>query len=197
MAPEQWTGRAIDPRTDVYAMGATLFHLLAGRPPFTAADAGRLCAQHCNDPPPRLATFNPGVSEGVARVVERALSKQPEDRYIDAGAMLRDLEALLHGKPTDLAIHPRLPDCDPNRVLRLRVPLGAGIVTAAALAAGDQYRSARPGDRVCTGNVQEPLRAGPGRADLRRGPQGRHGRGRRGAPLRMGRAAADGGAARV
>jgi serine/threonine protein kinase/class 3 adenylate cyclase len=118
MAPEQWTGRAVDPRTDVYAMGATLFHLLAGRPPFAALTRDDLCAQHCNAPPPRLATFNPGASDGVARVIERALCKQPEDRYVDAGAMLRDIEALLHGKLTDVAIHPRLPECDPHRVVR-------------------------------------------------------------------------------
>jgi len=118
MAPEQWTGRAIDPRTDVYAMGATLFHLLAGRPPFAAETRDELCAKHCDEPPPGLATLNPGVSDGVARLVERALSKQPEDRFVDAGAMLRDLEALLHGRPTDLAIHPRLPDCDPGRILQ-------------------------------------------------------------------------------
>ncbi len=46
------------------------------------------------------------------------LRKQPEDRYVDAGEMLRDIEALLHGKPTDLAIHPRLPECDPQKVLQ-------------------------------------------------------------------------------
>jgi len=117
MAPEQWTGRAVEPRTDVYAMGATLFHLLAGRPPFTGETRDELCAQHCNDPPPRLATVSPGISDGVARVVERALCKQPEDRYFDAGAMLRDIEALIHGKPTDLEIHPRLPECDSHRVM--------------------------------------------------------------------------------
>ena len=117
MAPEQWTGRAVDPRTDVYAMGATLFHLLAGRPPFAADTRDELCAQHCNEPPPGLATLNPEVSDGVARLVERALSKQPEDRFVDAGAMLRDIEALLHGKPADVEIHPRMPDCDPRRVL--------------------------------------------------------------------------------
>ncbi len=63
-------------------------------------------------------TLNPAVSEGVVRVVERALAKQPEDRYIDAGTMLRDLEALLHGEPTGIPMHPILPACDPSRVLR-------------------------------------------------------------------------------
>jgi serine/threonine protein kinase len=117
MAPEQWTGRTVDSRTDVYAMGATLFHLLAGEPPFGAETREGLCAQHCNDPPPRLAALVPGVSDGAQRLVERALCKHPDDRYVDAGAMLRDIEALLHGKPNDLAIHPRLPDCDLSRAL--------------------------------------------------------------------------------
>jgi eukaryotic-like serine/threonine-protein kinase len=117
MAPEQWTGRGVDPRTDVYAMGATLYHLLAGEPPFMGSTRDLLCNQHCNDQPPSLASRNPGISEGVARAVERALSKSPDDRFPDAAAMLRDLDALRLGKPTDLAIHPRLPDCDRSKVL--------------------------------------------------------------------------------
>ena len=72
MPPEQWTGRAVDARTDVYAMGATLHHLLAGQPPFTGTTRDVLCAQHCNDPPPSLSLLNPNVSEGVARAVGRA-----------------------------------------------------------------------------------------------------------------------------
>ena len=118
MAPEQWTGRAVDPRTDVYAMGATIFHLLAGRPPFAAETRDDLGVQHCHEPPPRLGTMNVKVSDGLARLIDRALSKNADDRYADAGAMLRDMEALLEGRPTDLAIHPRLPECDPHRVVR-------------------------------------------------------------------------------
>jgi eukaryotic-like serine/threonine-protein kinase len=118
MAPEQWTGRAIDARTDVYAMGATLFHLLSGRPPFESRTRDDLATQHCNEPPPPLSTLNATVSEGVVRVIERALAKRPEDRYIDAGAMLRDLEALLHGEAIGIPMHPILPAYDPKRALR-------------------------------------------------------------------------------
>ena len=117
MAPEQWTGRSVDTRTDVYAMGATLYHLLAGQPPFTGATRDLLCAQHCNDAPPSLHVVNPTISEALGRLIGRALSKSPDDRFADAAAMLRDLEAVRLGKPTDLAIHPRLPECDPAKVL--------------------------------------------------------------------------------
>ena len=111
----------------------------SGRPASVhRGDAGRALLQHCNDPPPRLTSLNLGVSEAAERVVERALCKQPEDRYYDAGAMLRDIEALLHGQPSDLAIHPRLPECDSAPGPPVRVPMGAGIITPAALAAGDQ-----------------------------------------------------------
>jgi eukaryotic-like serine/threonine-protein kinase len=118
MAPEQWTGRAVDPRTDVYAMGATLFHLLAGRPPFEAETRDGLAGRHCNDPPPPLAKVNPKVSDGTVRLIERALAKRPEDRFADAGVLLRALEALLHGEPSDATLHPRLPVRDARRMLQ-------------------------------------------------------------------------------
>lgn len=118
MAPEQWTGRAVDARVDVYAMGVTLYHLLAGRTPFTGSTREALASQHCEEPPPPLSKIRPNASEGLARVVDRAMAKRPEDRYIDAAAMLRDLEALRRGEPTGLPMHPILPDADPRRVVR-------------------------------------------------------------------------------
>lgn len=116
MAPEQCTGQGtIRPSADVYAMGATLFHLLAGRPPFVGADAVGTLLMHCSDPVPSLARFNPRVSDGVCRIVEKALAKSPEARYPDAAALLHDLQRLARGEPTRLAIHPRLPTGDPRR----------------------------------------------------------------------------------
>jgi serine/threonine protein kinase/class 3 adenylate cyclase len=117
MAPEQWNGTTIDARTDVYAMGATLFHLLAGRPPFLGTTRDELLAQHCREPIPALGRFNPSVSEGTSRVVEKAMAKRPEDRYPNAVVLLRDLEALRLGTPSALELHPLLPACDPGAVI--------------------------------------------------------------------------------
>jgi serine/threonine protein kinase/class 3 adenylate cyclase len=118
VAPEQAAGGAIDVRADVYSLGATLFHLLAGRPPFQADTLFGLLALHQKEPPPPLQKLNPDVSEGACRVIEKALAKAPAARYPDAGAMLADLERLLRGEPTALVVHPRRPSCDPANVLR-------------------------------------------------------------------------------
>jgi serine/threonine protein kinase/class 3 adenylate cyclase len=122
MAPEQCAGRAVDPRTDVYSLGATLFHLLAGRPPFVADNPLGVMAQHTGEPPPALDKLNPVVSEAVCQVVARMLAKHPDARYPNAAALLRDLERLLRGEPTSLAVHPRLPDCDARNVLAYDFP---------------------------------------------------------------------------
>jgi serine/threonine protein kinase len=118
MAPEQCTGKPVDPRTDVYAMGATLFHLLAGRPPFLASTTLGLIAQHCNEPPPDLRQLRPKLSDGVCRLVARCLAKEPGERFANAAALLEELERLQRGKPSRFDIHPRLPAGDAGRVVR-------------------------------------------------------------------------------
>ena len=66
---------------------------------------------------PAIGRLNQSVSEATTRVVEKTLAKRPEDRYPDAAALLRDLEALRHGKPTAISLHPRLPECNPHEVI--------------------------------------------------------------------------------
>ena len=115
MAPEQSMGtEAVGPAADVYALGATLFHLLTGRPPFLGTSAFDLINQHRSEPAPGVRTLNSSVSEGAAQVVAKALLKRPEERYPDAGAMLQDLDRLLRGEPTSLVAHPARPACDPS-----------------------------------------------------------------------------------
>jgi len=118
MSPEQCAGESdIGPAADVYAMGATLFALLAGRPPFEGDSPLIVMSRHRNEPPPDLKAIVPGVSDAAASIVSKALAKVPGRRYADAGEMLRDLELLIRGEPTGLDVHPRLPACDPREVL--------------------------------------------------------------------------------
>ena len=118
MSPEQCTGREVDARTDIYAMGATLFHLLAGEPPFMAETTMAVIALHCQSPVPSLQKLNPAVSDAVCRIVEKCLAKSPTDRYANAGELLQDLERHLRGEPSGIAIHPQLPPSDPQNLLQ-------------------------------------------------------------------------------
>ena len=83
MSPEQCMGRSdLDHRTDLYALGCILFHVLCGRPPFISeAGAGPMIAAHLRDPAPDPRGFNPYVSEPLARIVLRLLEKDPAARF--------------------------------------------------------------------------------------------------------------------
>ena len=119
MAPEQCFGVGpIQPQTDIYAIGVTLFEMLAGRPPFLGKDTAKLINQHMREPPPQFAQIRPDVSDAVSQIVEKALAKSAADRYLNAQAMLGDLERVLRGEPTRFAAHPQLPTSDPRRTLR-------------------------------------------------------------------------------
>jgi hypothetical protein len=79
-APEQLLGRPLDARADIYAVGATLFYLLTGRPPFEAADLRDLVAQVTTAPPPSPRAQDPRVPARLAAVVMQCLAKAPQDR---------------------------------------------------------------------------------------------------------------------
>ena len=121
MAPEQGqAGGLIDARTDVYSLGATLFHLLAGRPPFLAETPLGVLMLHANEPPPPVRQFAADTSEGIGRIVERALAKRPSERFADAAAMLQEIERLRRGEPSLVTIHPLQPLAPPGRVREYR-----------------------------------------------------------------------------
>jgi serine/threonine protein kinase/class 3 adenylate cyclase len=118
MSPEQCAGdSSIGAAADVYAMGATLFTLLAGRPPFQGELPLIVMAKHRTEPIPDLKRLVPSISDAACSIVNKSLSKLPEQRYASAGEMLGDLERLLRGEPTGLELHPRLPDCDPRDIV--------------------------------------------------------------------------------
>lgn len=81
MSPEQGRGEAVDARSDLYSLGATVYHLLAGRPPFTGATGVRVAMAHMTEPVVPLSTVRPEVPAAVAGIVHRLLEKSPGDRY--------------------------------------------------------------------------------------------------------------------
>jgi serine/threonine-protein kinase len=95
ISPEVCLGREADPRTDVYALGAVLYHMLTGRPPFDAIDDHQKLLGHVEQrprPPSELVT----IPRPVERVVMRCLSKNPDLRYASAKALANALAVCEH-----------------------------------------------------------------------------------------------------
>ncbi|XYH93660.1 AAA family ATPase [Sorangium sp. So ce1128] len=94
LSPEQ-TGRmnrAIDHRSDLYALGVTFFQMLTGKLPFEAKDPVEWVHCHVARAPPSPSALVPEVPEPIARMVSKLLAKMPEDRYQSAGGLVADLE---------------------------------------------------------------------------------------------------------
>jgi hypothetical protein len=80
MAPEQAQGLEVDHRSDMYSLGVTLYHMLAGSPPFTDGSPVSIAMQHVQAPLPDLSSRVPGLSEEVCRLVSQLTAKDPNDR---------------------------------------------------------------------------------------------------------------------
>ncbi len=94
MPPEQARGDDVTPLVDVYAVGAILYDMLVGRPPFEADEPGKVLANLLTREPPRPRDLNPNVSRAAEAVVMRAIARKPEDRYPSMAALIDALEKL-------------------------------------------------------------------------------------------------------
>ena len=82
MAPEQARdSHAADVRSDIYSLGCTLFHALAGQPPFHESNMVRMMMRHATEPVPALKKFNPAVPDGLQQIVEWMMAKDAAQRY--------------------------------------------------------------------------------------------------------------------
>ena len=91
VAPEKLRDRPEDFRSDMYSLGATLFHALAGRPPFDAATSGEVVTKHATQPAYSLNTSAPAVHDRTARVISRMLAKDPAERHESYDELIREL----------------------------------------------------------------------------------------------------------
>jgi len=98
MSPEQLDGGVLDCRADMYSLGAVLYHLIAGRPPFDAQMQSAMMHQIYHVQPGPLAALRAGVSDGLDAVIQRALAKDPAQRYANWDEFAQALSGLITGQ---------------------------------------------------------------------------------------------------
>ena len=95
LAPEQASGKPVSPATDVYSLGVVLWELLAGDVPFVGENFVAVALRHVNEPPPSLRERRPDVSARLEAAVDRALAKDPAQRFASMAAFAKELRACL------------------------------------------------------------------------------------------------------
>jgi serine/threonine-protein kinase len=117
MSPEQAAGNPIDHRCDVYALGVVLYEMLVGDRPFVAETPIGVLLMHLQDEPPSLLEARPDLPRSVAEVLDKALVKDPNQRYSSAGELARAFRAAFTG------VQPRVVAAEPQRVPEPEQPI--------------------------------------------------------------------------
>jgi serine/threonine-protein kinase len=142
ISPEQAQGRHVDEHTDVYSLGIVLYELLTGDVPFTGDNFVAIAMQHINTLPPPLTLRRPEVPRRVEAAVEKALAKDPADRFETMDAFRAELEGCLADlrrgdEVAATGILPVIPPPRPHRARRVRWWwVVAAVLIVSALGAG-------------------------------------------------------------
>jgi serine/threonine protein kinase len=101
MAPEQARDASLaDIRSDIYALGCTLYHMLAGRPPFAEGGLGERVYKHIAADPPDIRELNPDVPPALWTILRRMLAKHPDDRFQTPAEVIEALRSLIDPGPS-------------------------------------------------------------------------------------------------
>ncbi len=95
MSPEQLSGKKIDGRSDLFSLGVTLYQLASGKLPFEGDSMAQLMFKIANDQQPDIRTIKPELPDCLVAIIDRALLKDPEQRYQTGGEMAKDLRTCL------------------------------------------------------------------------------------------------------
>ena len=108
MSPEQVRGEhSVDIRSDIYSLGATLYHMVTGNPPFVGTSAAVVITKHLSEEVPSPKEKNPNISDSFCQVIQRMMEKEQDGRYQSAQDLLRDLEIIASGGATPMAAGPQ------------------------------------------------------------------------------------------
>lgn len=183
MSPEAIEGEEVDNRSDIYSLGCTAFHLLAGRPPFTGTTIASTMSAHLTKPVPSISAVNPHLPAAMDAVFERVLAKNPDDRYQSCAEFVTALHEATGGEvrypaSAQTLAAATLPSNAPTQVRKVAakaapppqpksrtVPIAAAVVATLAVVAtavgvyamrGGSDEAAAPAETSTTATVPPP-----------------------------------------
>jgi eukaryotic-like serine/threonine-protein kinase len=114
-SPEQAVGSSVNHRSDIYSLGAILFFMLTGRPPFVSTSVYEVLKMHARDPAPRLGQARPNVlfPEALEGLVASMLAKTPELRPLDLSAVIEELDVIVSMGYSDAQLNVSTTQSDP------------------------------------------------------------------------------------
>lgn len=107
LSPEQARGKFVGPQSDLYSLGVVLFEMLAGRLPFESESAIGVAIKHLQDAAPSVKSLRPDLPDSVNLLVDRALSKDPAERFQTAAAFRQDIARVLHPEQAPVPVLPK------------------------------------------------------------------------------------------
>jgi serine/threonine-protein kinase len=144
IAPEQARGQRVDPKTDIYSLGAVLYELLVGEVPFSGDNFVAVAMRHVSEPPPSVLEHRPDCPLRLDLAVQRAMAKDPDDRFQSMDDFVAELERCLAeldgrgGEGATLIVPParRRPRAAPRQKRRFPVTPLLILLAGAAVAVG-------------------------------------------------------------
>jgi len=96
LAPEQAQGKAVDHRSDIYSLGASFYRIISGVTPYSASSVKEIITKKLREDPKPLKEILPSVPDSVVTVISRMMKRKIEERYANAGELIKDLKRLLN-----------------------------------------------------------------------------------------------------
>jgi serine/threonine protein kinase len=166
MSPEQIRGEGLDGRSDIYGLGATLYHLLTGMTPFTGNSPGAIMSAHLTEPVPDPGRVVPGLSKATRQLTMMAMAKRAEDRYATGEAMAMACTDILHdldgGTGTERIQFLKRPLVlkQPSPSRRVETPAGADKPITTRIV--EKAAAAKFGNRPVSDSIQHAVNRRPG-----------------------------------